>query len=44
MASVSRSAFADNAPAVPAIAVDDLHKRYGTVEVLKGIDFRAHDG
>ena len=44
MASVSRSAVTDNTPAVPAIAVDDLHKRYGTVEVLKGINFRAHDG
>ncbi|MCA0343922.1 MAG: histidine/lysine/arginine/ornithine ABC transporter ATP-binding protein, partial [Proteobacteria bacterium] len=29
---------------VPAIAVDGLHKRYGAVEVLKGIDFRAHEG
>ena len=44
MASVYRSAVADNAPAVAAIAVDDLYKRYGTAEVLKGIDFRAHDG
>lgn len=34
----------DITPAVPAIAVDDLHKRYGVVEVLKGIDFRAHEG
>jgi len=44
MVSVSRSAVADNTSAVPAIAVDELHKRYGTVEVLKGIDFRAHEG
>jgi octopine/nopaline transport system ATP-binding protein len=28
----------------PAIAVDDLRKRFGAVEVLKGIDFRAHEG
>jgi ABC-type glutathione transport system ATPase component len=44
MTSVSRSAVSGNTTAVPAIAVDGLHKRYGTVEVLKGIDFRAHDG
>ncbi|HSX73734.1 MAG TPA: ATP-binding cassette domain-containing protein [Shinella sp.] len=29
---------------VPAIQVDDLRKRFGAVEVLKGIDFRAHEG
>lgn len=44
MASASRLAAADHASMVPAIAVDGLHKRYGAVEVLKGIDFRAHEG
>ncbi len=44
MASASRPAAADNASTVPAIAVDGLHKRYGAIEVLKGIDFRAHEG
>jgi ABC-type histidine transport system ATPase subunit len=28
----------------PAIVVEGLHKHYGIVEVLKGIDFRAHEG
>ncbi|OCP19811.1 MULTISPECIES: ATP-binding cassette domain-containing protein [unclassified Ensifer] len=41
MASVSLPAAADT---VPAIAVDELRKRFGTVEVLKGINFRAHEG
>jgi ABC-type histidine transport system ATPase subunit len=41
MASVLLSAAAGT---VPAIAADDLRKRFGAVEVLKGIDFRAHEG
>ncbi|WP_082928160.1 ATP-binding cassette domain-containing protein [Rhizobium bangladeshense] len=33
-----------DAAAVPAIAVDGLHKHFGHHEVLKGINFEAHDG
>lgn len=38
------SAARSETGAVPAIAVEDLHKNFGTHEVLKGIDFKAHDG
>jgi ABC-type histidine transport system ATPase subunit len=43
MASASHS----NAPAAstpPAISTEGLHKHYGSLEVLKGIDFHADDG
>jgi len=30
--------------AVPALVVEDLHKSFGTVEVLKGISVTAHSG
>jgi octopine/nopaline transport system ATP-binding protein len=28
----------------PVIATEALNKRFGTVDVLKGIDFQARDG
>ena len=28
----------------PALEVIDLHKRFGSLEVLKGISLAAHDG
>ena len=30
--------------AVPALVVEDLHKSFGAVEVLKGISVTAHSG
>jgi arginine/ornithine transport system ATP-binding protein len=30
--------------AIPALQVDDLHKRFGSVEVLKGVSLRAEKG
>ena len=30
--------------ATPAVQVDDLHKSYGAVEVLKGVSLNAHTG
>ncbi len=44
MASSSRLAIADTTEAIPAISTADLHKHYGGLEVLKGIDFHANDG
>jgi octopine/nopaline transport system ATP-binding protein len=38
------STVSDQAGEAPAICTEDLHKHFGNVEVLKGIDFRAHDG
>ncbi|MDO9622389.1 MAG: ABC transporter ATP-binding protein [Pseudomonas sp.] len=32
------------AEATPALEIRDLHKRYGDLEVLKGISLTAHDG
>ena len=32
------------AEATPALEIRDLHKRYGNLEVLKGISLTAHDG
>ncbi|MGV8841873.1 MAG: ABC transporter ATP-binding protein [Pseudomonas sp.] len=32
------------AQATPALEIRDLHKRYGELEVLKGISLTAHDG
>ena len=29
---------------IPALDIIDLHKRFGTLEVLKGISLAAHDG
>lgn len=34
----------NNTAVVPAISVKGLHKHYGDFEVLKGIDFSAHEG
>ena len=31
-------------PATPVLKIRDLHKSYGTVEVLKGVDLTAHRG
>lgn len=30
--------------AIPALEIRDLHKRYGDLEVIKGISLKAHDG
>jgi arginine/ornithine transport system ATP-binding protein len=42
------SLTASNAPRIdpraPAVAIADLHKRYGDVEVLRGISLTAHKG
>ncbi|MDD2223503.1 MAG: ATP-binding protein, partial [Pseudomonas sp.] len=32
------------AEAIPALEIRDLHKRYGDLEVLKGISLTANDG
>ena len=32
------------ADATPALVVKDLHKRFGDLEVLKGISLAANDG
>ncbi len=44
MASAPHLFVADHAAVTPAIAVEGLHKRFGNLEVLKGIDFHANDG
>ncbi|PSS59741.1 histidine/lysine/arginine/ornithine ABC transporter ATP-binding protein [Ensifer sp. NM-2] len=44
MASAPSSVGIPGAQAHPAIAVEGLHKHYGIVEVLKGIDFQAQEG
>lgn len=44
MATVRHLAVADSTAAIPAISTEGLHKHYGNLEVLKGIDFRANDG
>ncbi|MBY5760255.1 ATP-binding cassette domain-containing protein [Rhizobium leguminosarum] len=44
MASASHFAVADSIAAIPAISTEGLHKHFGNLEVLKGIDFRANDG
>lgn len=35
---------ADGAQEIPAISTEELHKRFGTLEVLKGINFHANEG
>ena len=32
------------AQAIPALEIRDLHKRYGSLDVLKGISLTANDG
>lgn len=32
------------AEAIPALEIRDLHKRYGDLDVLKGISLTANDG
>lgn len=44
MASAVIQATPTNGAATPVISTQSLHKRYGNLEVLKGIDFRASDG
>lgn len=45
MASAAHLSIAESSVLDPAvISTDGLHKRYGTLEVLKGMDFRAEDG
>lgn len=44
MPSMSNSTAHASLPASVAIAVDTLHKSYGTHQVLKGIDFAACEG
>ena len=38
------SAAIDAAPAKVAVELTDLHKRFGSLEVLKGISVKAHEG
>jgi octopine/nopaline transport system ATP-binding protein len=44
MASNSNLVGEGKTPEIPAIAVTNLHKHFGALEVLRGIDFRANDG
>ena len=39
-----QSAVSPTAETTPVIATEDMHKRFGNLEVLKGIDFQAYDG
>jgi len=42
---IRMSAVADPAPeAVPALQADDVHKSFGSLEVLKGVSLTAHEG
>ena len=34
----------DTAPRLPVIELDDIHKSFGPVEVLKGVSLKAHEG
>ncbi|MEO0391787.1 MAG: ATP-binding cassette domain-containing protein [Pseudomonadota bacterium] len=46
-AAADQPADTGNKPAsapIPALEIIDLHKRFGTLEVLKGISLSAHDG
>ncbi len=38
------TASSQRAHTAPTLEVNDLHKRYGPIEVLKGISLTAHDG
>ncbi|TGQ77115.1 MULTISPECIES: ATP-binding cassette domain-containing protein [unclassified Mesorhizobium] len=44
MAHVAASAASNRTAETAAISVEGLHKHFGSVEVLKGIDFEAKDG
>lgn len=44
MASAAHLAVIDGNVSMPAISTQGLHKHFGPLEVLKGIDFRAQDG
>ena len=35
---------ADSVNETSAVYVEDLHKNYGSLEVLKGVSLDAHDG
>src|SRR5690349_10337915 len=34
----------DAAPRLPVIELDDIHKSFGPIEVLKGVSLKAHEG
>ena len=34
----------DAAPRLPVIELDDIHKSFGQIEVLKGVSLKAYEG